>query len=71
MSAIGNVVLWFVWGGVLVGFAWWVVGLLCALTSEFEVSHGDSSDDVASVLEQVGLTVSKLSAGEVRASYRR
>lgn len=31
MSAIGNV-LWFVFGGFLMGLGWWLAGLLCAIT---------------------------------------
>ena len=31
MKAIGNF-LWFILGGVLMGFSWWLVGLLCFLT---------------------------------------
>ncbi len=31
MSAIGNV-LWFVFGGLLMGLGWWLAGLLCAIT---------------------------------------
>jgi hypothetical protein len=39
--------------------------------SEFEVNFGGSIDDLASKLERVGLKVMKLSAGEIRASYRK
>lgn len=31
MSALGNV-LWFVFGGFLMGLGWWLAGLLCAIT---------------------------------------
>ena len=31
MSAIGNVI-WFVFGGFLMGLGWWAAGLLCAIT---------------------------------------
>jgi len=31
MSAIGNL-LWFVFGGFLMGLGWWFAGLLCAIT---------------------------------------
>jgi uncharacterized membrane protein YccF (DUF307 family) len=31
VSAIGNV-LWFVFGGLLMGLGWWLAGLLCAIT---------------------------------------
>jgi len=39
--------------------------------SEIEVNFGGSVDDLASLLEKVGLTVTKLSAGEIRATYRK
>ena len=31
MSAIGNI-LWFIFGGLWLGLAWWAAGLLCAIT---------------------------------------
>ena len=31
MSTIGNI-LWFIFGGVLMGLGWWVAGVLCAIT---------------------------------------
>jgi len=31
MSAIGNL-LWFIFGGLLMGLGWWLAGLLCAIT---------------------------------------
>lgn len=31
MSTIGNI-LWFIFGGLLMGLGWWVVGVLCAVT---------------------------------------
>jgi uncharacterized membrane protein YccF (DUF307 family) len=31
MSAIGNL-LWFVFGGFILGLAWWLAGLICAVT---------------------------------------
>ena len=31
MSTIGNI-LWFIFGGLWLGLAWWVAGLLCAIT---------------------------------------
>lgn len=31
MSTIGNI-LWFIFGGLLMGLGWWVVGVLCAIT---------------------------------------
>jgi len=39
--------------------------------SEIEVNFGGSVDDLASLLEKVGLVVTKLSAGEIRATYRK
>ena len=31
MSAIGNI-LWFIFGGFVMGLGWWLAGLLCAIT---------------------------------------
>ena len=31
MSAIGNI-LWFVFGGLVMGLGWWLAGLICAIT---------------------------------------